>query len=87
MRAQNQAAMPLNHRLFSSAIVQLCASSVLLQLLQLPGLQLRQGQPALAQGQLHTVQEEATEQIMSMTIYNVPIGSNISLTTLRDNKF
>jgi hypothetical protein len=62
MRAQNQAAIPLNHWLFSSAIVRLCASSVLLQRLQLSVLQLRQGQPALAQGQLCAVQEEETEQ-------------------------
>ncbi len=59
--------MPLNRWLFSSAIVQLCASSVLLQWLQLPGSQLRQGRPALAQGQLRTVQEEATEQKQQRT--------------------
>jgi hypothetical protein len=59
--------MPLDCRLFSLAIVRLCASSVLLQRLQLPGLQLREGLPALARGQLCMVQEEATEQKQQRT--------------------
>ncbi len=62
MQAQNRVAMPLNCWLFSLAIVRLCATSVLLQRLQLPRSQLRQGRHALAQGQLPMVQEEATEQ-------------------------
>jgi hypothetical protein len=65
--------MPLDCRLFSLVIVQLCASSVLLQWLQLPGSQLRQGRPALAQGQLRAVQEEATEQKQQRTLRAVVV--------------
>jgi hypothetical protein len=65
--------MPLDRWLFSLAIVRLCTSSMLLQRLQLPGLQLRQNQPALAQGQLHMVQEEAMEQKQQRTSRGVVI--------------
>ena len=61
-RCRKQAAMPFVQRLFSSRMTRLSASTMLMQRLHSPGLQLWQGLPALVQGQLHEVQELATKQ-------------------------
>jgi hypothetical protein len=59
---QNQAAMLLVQWVFSVRITQLNGSTVLVQQLHLPGLQLWQGLPDLAQGQLRKEQEAVTKQ-------------------------
>ncbi len=62
IHCQKRAPVPLVRRVFSSRMTWLSASIVLEQRLHLPRLQLWQGLPALAQGQLHEVQELEIKQ-------------------------
>ncbi len=61
-RCQNQAVMLLVQQVFSAQITRLSASTVLVQRLHFPRLQLWYGLPALVQGQLRKEQEAATKQ-------------------------